>query len=64
MPKAILCMTMSLDRFVNDKKGCAGYLFSDFEELQGSEMVQQSILDTGAVDLCLFSFYYFKHLLL
>lgn len=64
MPKVILGMTMSLDGFVNDNKGSIEHLFPDLEALQGSEMMKQSIRDTGAVNLCRLLFYHFKHLLL
>ncbi len=49
MAKVVLGMTMSLDGFVEDKNGSLGKLYPDFEAIMQSDMLQESIRDTGAV---------------
>jgi dihydrofolate reductase len=49
MGKVIIGMTISLDGFVNDRNGSVGSLYPDFAELQKSEILQESIKNTGAV---------------
>jgi hypothetical protein len=49
MGKVIIGMTISLDGFVNDRNGSVGSLYPDFAELQKSEVLQESIKNTGAV---------------
>ena len=49
MGKVVLGMTVSLDGFVNDRNGSAGRLYTDFDEFQNSEMMRESIENTGAV---------------
>jgi dihydrofolate reductase len=47
--KIIVGMTMSLDGFVNDSHGSVAKLYSDFEALRDSPILQESIKNTGAV---------------
>ena len=49
MAKVIVGTTMSLDGFMNDRQGSLGKLYPSLEELQGTEMLQQSMQSTGAV---------------
>lgn len=42
-------MTISLDGFVNDSSGSVASLYSDFESLQASEYLRETIQKTGAV---------------
>ena len=49
MGKVILGMTMSLDGFVNDRKGDVGRLYPDLEALRETEVLQEAIRTTGAV---------------
>ncbi|MCP3027731.1 dihydrofolate reductase family protein [Halobacillus sp. A5] len=49
MAKVILGMTMSLDGYINDRKGSVSRLYQDLEELRESEVLQESIRNTGAV---------------
>ncbi|WP_347551271.1 dihydrofolate reductase family protein [Pseudalkalibacillus hwajinpoensis] len=49
MAKVVLGMTMSLDGYINDRKGSVGRLYQDLEELRKSEVLQESIRNTGAV---------------
>ncbi len=49
MAKVILGTTMSLDGFINDRNGSVGSLYPDLGELRDSEMLQESMKNTGAV---------------
>jgi dihydrofolate reductase len=49
MGKVVLGMTMSLDGFVNDHAGSVDALYSDLETYRDTELMQESIRDTGAV---------------
>jgi len=49
MGKVVLGMTMSLDGFINDRNGSVDALYSDFDTLQESEPMKESIRTTGAV---------------
>lgn len=49
MAKVIIGATMSLDGFMNDRHGDVGRLYSDFEALRKTEMLQEEIRATGAV---------------
>jgi dihydrofolate reductase len=49
MGKTILGKTMSLDGFINDRNGDVSRLFTDLDELRKTEVLQESIRDTGAV---------------
>lgn len=49
MAKVIAGMTMSLNGFINDRKGSAESLSPDFEELRETASFKQMIEDTGAV---------------
>jgi dihydrofolate reductase len=49
MGKVVAGMTMSLDGFVADAKGDLGALYPDLEALRKTEMLKESIRDTGAV---------------
>jgi dihydrofolate reductase len=49
MVKVILGMTISLDGFVNDRKGDVGRLYPDLEALRETEVLQEAIRTTGAV---------------
>jgi dihydrofolate reductase len=47
--KVIFGMTMTLDGFINDANGSVALLFPDFDELNQSDLMQESIRTTGAV---------------
>ena len=49
MAKVVLGMSMSLDGFVEDKNGSVGKLYPDLSALGQTDMLQESIRDTGAV---------------
>jgi hypothetical protein len=49
MGKVIAGMTMSLDGFVNDRRGDAGPLYPNLAELRETEWLQEVIRTTGAV---------------
>lgn len=49
MGKVIAGMTMSLDGFINDKKGSVDGLYPDFEQWHTVPSFQKMIEDTGAV---------------
>jgi dihydrofolate reductase len=49
MAKVILGTTMSLDGFIADRNGDLGPLYPDLEELRNTEMLQESMRNTGAV---------------
>ncbi len=49
MAKVIIGMAMSLDGFVNDRKGDVSRLYPDFEALLKTEVLQDAIRNTGAV---------------
>ena len=49
MGRVLLGMTMSLDGFVNDRKGEVSRLFPDLEALGKTEILQEAIETTGAV---------------
>jgi dihydrofolate reductase len=49
MAKVILGMTMSLDGFINDRRGSVEALYSDLEAWRVTEPGRGSILNTGAV---------------
>jgi dihydrofolate reductase len=49
MGKVILGVTISLDGFAEDSKGSVGALFPDLETLRNTEVIKESILNTGAV---------------
>jgi dihydrofolate reductase len=49
MGKVIGGMTISLDGFVNDRDGSVGKLYPNLAELGESEMLQESMKNTGAV---------------
>jgi dihydrofolate reductase len=49
MAKVILGMTMSLDGFINDRKGDVGRLYADLAELRGSQGMQEVAARIGAV---------------
>ncbi len=49
MGKVVAGMTMSLDGYINDRKGSVGRLYKDLKELRRSEVLQESIRNTGAV---------------
>ena len=49
MGKVVAGMTMSLDGYINDRKGSVGRLYKDLEKLRRSEVLQESIRNTGAV---------------
>jgi dihydrofolate reductase len=49
MGKIVAGMTMSLDGFVADAKGDLSALYPDLEALRHTEMLKESIRDTGAV---------------
>lgn len=49
MPKVVAGLTISLDGFVNDSFGSVAALYSDFEALQASEPMKETIRKTGAV---------------
>ena len=49
MAKVIIGATMSLDWFMNDRHGDVSRMYSDFEALHSTEMLQEEIRTTGAV---------------
>jgi len=49
MGKVIAGTTMSLDGFINDRNGSVGSLYPDLAALGETEMLQESIKNTGAV---------------
>ena len=49
MGKVILGMTMSLDGFINDRKGSVEALYPDLAALRDTEPLSESIRNTGAV---------------
>jgi dihydrofolate reductase len=49
MGNVIIGATMSLDWFMNDRNGDVSRLYSDFEALRKTEMLQEEIRTTGAV---------------
>lgn len=49
MGKIIIGATLSLDGFMNDRRGDAGRLYPDLEALHETEMLQEEIRMTGAV---------------
>jgi dihydrofolate reductase len=49
MGKVVLGMTMSLDGFINDRKGSVAALYPDLVALQDTEPMQESMKNTGAV---------------
>jgi hypothetical protein len=49
MSTVIVGTTMSLDGYINDRTGSVASLYPDLEELQNTEMLQDSIRSTGAV---------------
>jgi dihydrofolate reductase len=49
MAKVIVGTTMSLDGFMNDRNGDVQRLYPDLEALGQTEMLQESIRNTGAV---------------
>ena len=49
MGKVILGVTISLDGFAEDSKGSVGTLYPDLETLHTTEVLKESIRNTGAV---------------
>jgi dihydrofolate reductase len=49
MAKVIGGMTISLDGFINDRTGSVERLYPDLAELRKSEMLEESMRNTGAV---------------
>jgi dihydrofolate reductase len=49
MATVVIGMTMSLDGFVEDRSGDVSRLYPDLKSLRYTEMLQESIRDTGAV---------------
>lgn len=49
MGKVVVGTTMSLDGFMNDRNGSVELLYPDLDELRNTEMLQESIRNTGAV---------------
>jgi dihydrofolate reductase len=49
MGKVILGMTVSLDGFINDRKGSVEMLYPDLAALRDTEPLSESIRNTGAV---------------
>ena len=49
MGKVVAGMTMSLDGFVADAKGDLSALYPDLKQLRETDMLKESIRDTGAV---------------
>ncbi len=49
MGKVIVGTTMSLDGFMNDRKGSVEKLYPNLEELRTTEMLEESMRSTGAV---------------
>src|SRR6266516_7788638 len=48
MGNVIIGATMSLDGFMNDRKGDVSRRYPDLEALRGTEMLQEEIRTTGA----------------
>ncbi|MBM3934000.1 MAG: riboflavin biosynthesis protein RibD [SAR202 cluster bacterium] len=48
MGKVVLGTTMSVDGYINDRNGSVDALYTDFEMLQASEPMKESIRNTGA----------------
>jgi dihydrofolate reductase len=49
MAKVIAGMAMSLDGFIEDRKGSVGALYPDLDALRNTEFMRESIQNTGAV---------------
>jgi dihydrofolate reductase len=49
MGKVVLGVTISLDGFAEDSKGSVGTLYPDLELLHNTDLLRESIRDTGAV---------------
>lgn len=49
MGKVIVGMTMALDGFINDRRGSVGMLYPDLDSLAATDLMQDSIHNTGAV---------------
>lgn len=49
MGKVVLGMTMSVDGFINDRRGSVEALYPDLAALQETEPMRESIQNTGAV---------------
>jgi hypothetical protein len=49
MGKIILGVTISLDGFAEDSNGSVGALYPDLDTLQNTEVMNESIKNTGAV---------------
>ena len=49
MGKVVLGMTMSLDGFINDRRGSVGALYPDLAALRDIDPLKESIQNTGAV---------------
>ena len=49
MGKVILGTTMSLDGFINDRRGSVGALYPDLDTLRNTEPMREFIQNTGAV---------------
>lgn len=49
MAKVILGVTISLDGFAEDSKGSVGALYPDLETLRKTDLLQESIRNTGSV---------------
>jgi dihydrofolate reductase len=47
--RVILGLTMSLDGFINDRKGGVGALYPDLDTLRDTEPMREAIENTGAV---------------
>jgi dihydrofolate reductase len=49
MAKVVVGTTMSIDGFMNDRRGSLERLYPNLEELRKTEMLQESMKSTGAV---------------
>lgn len=49
MAKVILGVTISLDGFAEDRNGSVGALYPDLDTLRNTELMQETIQNTGAV---------------
>lgn len=49
MAKVIVGTTMSLDGFINDREGSVSQLYRDFDSYRDSDLLRESIQNTGAV---------------
>lgn len=49
MGKVVGGMTISLDGFINDRDGSVGALYPDLGDLRETDLLQESMLNTGAV---------------